>query len=101
MTPGVPRRHECLATDLDDGAHKREADHCGSVLAAEENVQMNSMVRLSMRQLCMTRKNATKEGVHSDRDKWLEAYSTGAIYIYIYIYLSLSIYIHTYIYIYI
>ena len=86
----VPQRHECLATEL----YECEADHCGSALAATvAPVQMNSMVRLSIQQLCMTRKNATKERVHSDRNKRLEACSKGTILICIYMYVYFYVYI--------
>jgi len=61
----------------DDGAHKCEADHLGVLRAAAAPMQTSSMVRLSMSQLCMTRKNSSKEGCYTDRDKWLQAYRTG------------------------
>jgi len=86
----VPHRHECLATEL----YECKADHCGSALAATAApLQMNSTVRLSIEQLCMTRKNATKERVHSDRDKRLEACRTGTIYICIYMYVYFYVHI--------
>ena len=73
----APRELELPAMKHDNCAHECEADHLGVVRAAAAPMQTSSMVRLSMSQLCMTRKNASKEGCYTDRDKWLEAYRTG------------------------